>query len=304
LAQAALPPMVGFVSAGDEASAADFLLPLREGLASLGRVEGRTLRIEALYAHYTVDRIPALVAELERRGVSLIVTHGAAAGRVIGAARTVPAVYVVSSDPVSAGRAKDLAQPLFNATGVTLLVAELNGKRLDLLLEIAPAIRRIAVLANRSHPGEELERAFAEARARQLDIEMAFLPFGNRTELDRAFEALDANLPEAVLALADGFVIENRERLVDFTMSRVIPLFSHWAVMAEAGALFTYGPRRVETFRRVAYYVDRILKGAKAAELPIEQPTVMELAVNLKTARRLGLAVPPSVLAAADIVIE
>ena len=195
-AQTTQPPSIGFVSAGDEAAAADFLLPLREGLAALGRVEGRTIKIEPLYAHFAFDRVAALVEELERRGVSLIVTHGAAAPRAIRATRTVPVVYLVSSDPVSAGVAKDLAQPLFNATGITLLVAELNGKRLDLLREIAPEIRRIAVLANRSHPGEELERAFAEAKARQLGLEVAFFPFGNRAELDRAFAALDANLPE------------------------------------------------------------------------------------------------------------
>jgi putative ABC transport system substrate-binding protein len=172
------------------------------------------------------------------------------------------------------------------------------------LHEIMPDVRRIAVLANPLHPGQLLERADSEAKARQLGIEIAFFPIPNRVELDRALDAIGADPPRAMVLFSDGFVVENRQHIINFAMSRKMPVVSGWSVMAQAGALCTYGPRLIESYRRVAYFVDRILKGARVVELPIEQPTVIELVINRNSAKTLGIAIPPSVLVRADEVIE
>jgi putative ABC transport system substrate-binding protein len=197
-----------------------------------------------------------------------------------------------------------LAHPLFNETGITLLRAELWNKRLELLHEIMPHAHNVAVIANPLHAGEKLEQAALQAKAEQLGIHISFFATPNRAELDQALAAIAADPPQALLAFAEGFVVENREYIVTFAMSRRLPVVSGWAVMAKAGALFTYGPRLTESYRRTAYFVDRILKGARPAELPIEQPTVLELVVNMQSANMLGIAIPPTVLAGAEQVID
>jgi putative ABC transport system substrate-binding protein len=298
------PAHVGFISGVDAAAAADFLKALRDGLSMQGYVEPSTLKIEQLFANNDLERIPALLEELERQRVNVIVTHAAATYGVVKGRRTIPAVYEFSADPITLGIAKDLAHPLDNATGITLMSVEMNGKRLELLHEIAPEIRRVAVLANPLHPGVQRERADFEAKAQQLGIEVSFFPTPNRAELDRALDLMAGNTPQALVAFSDAFVVENRNYIINFAMSRHLPVVSGWAVMAESGALCTYGPRLVESYRRVAYYVDRILKGAKPAELPIEQPTIFELVINLNSAKTLGQTIPPVVLVRADRVIE
>jgi len=301
---AAVPVRLGFVSGGDEKGAEDFVAALRDGLAVGGYREPETLSLDLVYADYALERIPALVAELERRRVALIVTHAAATPLVVKGAHTVPIVYEFSADPVATGIATDLAHPLFNATGITLMKAELNGKRMELLHEIVPGIRRVAVIANPLHAGEASERADLAAKAKQLDIDLAFFATPNRTELDRALAAMSADLPQAIIAFSDGFVVENRKAIIDFATSRRLPLVSGWAVMAKSGALCTYGPLLVDSYRRTAYFADRILKGTRPADLPIERPTILELVINLKAAKALGLDIPPSILARADEVIE
>ena len=300
----AKPVHVGFISGLDSGGAAGFIDAFLQGLAALGYVGPTTLKFDTLFADNALDRIPALVDELERRHVDVIVTHAAATESVVRAQRTIPAVYEFSADPATLGIATDLAHPLFNATGITLMLAELNSKRLELLRDIVPDLRRIAVIANPLHPGVELEKRDSENKARQLGINISFFPTANRRELDRAFEAIAADLPQAMLVFSEGFVVENRQYILNFAMSRRIPVVSGWAVMAQSGAICTYGPRLVESYRRVAYLVDRVLHGTKPAELPIEQPTVLELVVNLKSAKILGLTIPTSVLVKADTVIE
>jgi putative ABC transport system substrate-binding protein len=295
---------IGLVSGGDERGAANFVAALRDGLAAEGYREPDTLILDRRYADYSLERVPALVAELEQRRVELIVTHAAATPIVVKLERTVPVVYEFSADPVATGIAQDLAHPLFGATGITLMRAELNGKRLELLHEIAPRLQRVAVIANPLHAGEEREQADLEAEAKQLGIHISFFATPDRAALDRALEAIGADPPEALVAFSEGFVVENRETIINFAMTRQLPVVSGWAVMAKSGALFTYGPRLVESYRRTAYFAARILRGAKPAELPIEQPAVLDLVINLKTAKALGLAVPQSVLARADEVIE
>ena len=302
--ESAEPARVGFVSGGDEKGAADFVAALRDGLAAQGYHEPGTLNLERLYADYSLDRVPELVAQLERRNVELIVTHAAATPVVVKRYRTVPVVYEFSADPVATGIAADLAHPLFNATGVTLMKAELNSKRLEFLHEIASEIHRVAVIANPLHPGEERERADLGAQAEQLGIRLSFFSTPNRAELDRALDAIRTDPPQALIAFSEGFVVENRDTIIDFAMRQRLPVISGWAVMAKSGALLTYGPRLVESYRRTAYFVGRILKGTKPGDLPIEQPTRFELVVNLKTANALGLTIPPSILGRIDEVIE
>jgi putative ABC transport system substrate-binding protein len=303
-AERSFPPRVGFISGYDQATAGDFISALRDGLAAYRYVEPHSLKLDLLFANFGPERIPALVDQLEKERVDVIVTHAAATEPVVEGRRTIPAVYEFSADPVTLGIAKDLAHPLKNATGISLMAPELNGKRLELLHEIIPEVRQIAVLANPLHPGQLLERADSEAKARQLGIEISFFPIPNRAELDRALDTIGMAPPQAMVLFSDAFVVENREHIINFAMSRKMPVVSGWSVMAKAGALCTYGPRIVESYRRVAYFVDRILKGAKPAELPVEQPTVLELVVNRNSAKTLGITIPTSVLIRADEVIE
>jgi putative tryptophan/tyrosine transport system substrate-binding protein len=303
-AVSAEPVRVGFLSGGDEKGAADFVTALRDGLTVEGYHEPGTLDLECLYANYSLERVPALVAELERRRVALIVTHAAATSIVVKGYRTVPVVYEFSADPVATGIAEDLAHPLFNATGVTLMKAELNSKRLEFLHEFAPEAHQVAVITNPLHAGEEREREELGAQAEQLGIHLAFFSTPNRAELDRALNAIAAAPPQALIAFSEGFVVENRDTIINFALRHRLPLISGWAIMAKGGALLTYGPRLGESYRRTAYFVGRILRGAKPVDLPIEQPTRFELVVNRKTADALGLTIPSSILARVDEVIE
>jgi putative ABC transport system substrate-binding protein len=267
-------------------------------------VEGRNLVIVFRYADDRIERVPELATELARLPVDLIVAQGAAVSVVSKLGLTVPIVYVFSGDPVSAGFAESLAKPRGNMTGLTFMAAELNGKRLELLREIIPGLSRVAVVANSEHPGAHLERAYSEETARRLGITIEYFPTRTREELTDAFNVMTRNPPQAISLFADGFAIQNRQRIIEFGMSHRAPVISGWPVFAQSGALCTYGPRLAESYRRLAAYVDRVLKGAKPSDLPIEQPTKFELVVNLKTAKALGLTVPPTVLAQADAVIE
>ncbi|HLZ07085.1 MAG TPA: ABC transporter substrate-binding protein, partial [Chloroflexota bacterium] len=296
---------IGFISGGDEKGAESFVAAMRDGLRTVGYSEPETIALDRLYADYEMDKVPSLVAELQNRGVDLIVTHAAATPIIVqDKERSTPVVYEFSADPIAIGIATDLAHPLFNATGITLMKAELNSKRLEFLHELVPAVGRVAVIANPLHAGEANERADLAASAQKLGIKLEFFKTPNRPELDRALAAIRANPPDAIVAFSEGFVVENRDLIIGLANGLKLPLVSGWAIMAKSGALFTYGPRLVESYRRTAYFIDRILKGAKPEELPIERPTVFELVLNLKTAKTLGLAIPQTLLAHADEVIE
>jgi putative tryptophan/tyrosine transport system substrate-binding protein len=295
---------IGFVSGLDQSAAADFINALRDGLAALGYKEPSTLKIEERFADYKPDRIPALIQELEQLRVAIIVTHAAATLPVVTGQHQVPVVYELSADPPSLGLAADLAHPLHNATGISLMSIEMNGKRLELLHEIAPQITRVAVIANPLHSGMQLERVDLEAKGKELGVDVLFFSTPNRADLDQALNKLSSETPQALVAFSDAFIVDNKNYIINFAMSRRLPVISGWAVMAENGALCTYGPRLVESYRRTAYFVDRILKGSTPAELPIERPTVFELVVNLNSAKTLGITIPPTVLARADRVIE
>ena len=238
--------------------------------------------------------MPELAAELVRLPVEVLLVQGAAVSVIGKLGLTVPVVYVFSGDPVSAGFADSLARPRGNMTGVTFMAAEFNGKRLELLREIIPDLRRVAIVANPQHPGEHLERAYSENAGRQLGLTIEYFPTRTQDELEKALSTMSAHPPQAISLFADGFAIQNRQRIIDSAAKRGVPVISGWPVFAQSGALCTYGPLLAESYERLAYYVDRILKGAKPAEIPIEQPTKFELVVNLKTAKAWACKVPPS----------
>lgn len=295
---------IGWLTAQREASLTPYLGALRAGLAEAGYVEGRNLQIEYRFADDAVDRVPALAQDLLRQNVALILAQGAAVSVLAGMSLPVPVVYVVSGDPVVAGLADSLARPKGNMTGMTFISAEVNGKRLELLRDIVPGLKRVAVIANPEHPGQDGERDFTLATAQRMGLEIAYAATRTPAELDTALAALPAQRPQAMTVFADGFAIQNRQRLAQFAIAQKLPLISGWSVFAESGAYCTYGPRLQESYKRLAYYMDRILRGAKPADLPIERPTIFELVVNMKTAAAIDVAVPTTLLAQADRLIE
>ena len=295
---------IGWIVGGSAAGSALFLEALRAGLAEHGYVEGRNLVIEARYADDRPEQVPALAQELIRLPVDLLVTQGAATRAIAKLTNSVPIIYVFSADPVLAGIAQSLARPGGNATGISLMSVELNGKRIELLREILPRLQRVTIIANPAHSGAEFELQACENAARQLGITIRQDLVHNAAELEESFSEIAAGKPQAITVIPDGLVIQKRQEIIHFAAGERIPVISGWKIFAESGALCTYGPRLTEFYRRAAYYVDRILKGMKPAELPIERPSVFELVVNLKTAAALGVTVPPSVLARADEVIE
>jgi putative ABC transport system substrate-binding protein len=293
-----------WLTAQREASLTPFLTVLRTGLSDLGYVEGRNLVIEYRFGDDNVDRVPALAAELVQRPVDIILTQGAAVPVTAKLNLPVPLVYVMSGDPVSSGLADSLARPRGNMTGLTFMAADFNGKRLELLRETMPGLRRVAIVANPSHPGVHLERDYTQEYGKRLGLNIDYFPTRTRDELESAFSIMTRSPPQAISLFSDGFAIQYRQSIIDFGLSQRMPVVSGWPVFARSGALFTYGPHLASSYQRLAYYVDRIAKGARPADLPIEQPTKFELMINLKTAKALGIEIPPTVLARADEVIE
>jgi putative tryptophan/tyrosine transport system substrate-binding protein len=306
LAAGALPKTtrIGWLTTASAADVSPFLEALRAGLADKGYIEGRNLTIAARYADGDIDRVPSLAEELSKLPVDVITTQGAATRLLQKVSTVVPVVYVFSADPVLAGIADTLARPGRNMTGISVMAIELNGKRIELLREIMPKIERIAILASPTHAGEELERNNSVEMAQRLGIKLQYFPTPNPTELRRAYDSMAADPPQAIVVFPDPVTFSNRGQIVAFGSSQRIPVVSGWADYADAGALCTYGPKLAESYKRLAYYVDRILNGEKPAELPVERPTVFELVINLKTAKALGIDVPPTLLGRADRVIE
>jgi putative tryptophan/tyrosine transport system substrate-binding protein len=295
---------IGWLTAQRAGSLAPYVEAFRASLADLGYAEGRNLEITFRYGDDVVARVPELATELVRLPVDLIVAQGAAVSVISKLNLPVPIVYVTSGDPVAAGFAESLAKPRGNMTGLTFMAADLNGKRLELLREIIPDLRRVAIVANPEHPGEHLERSYSEETGRRLGIATEYFSTRSSDELTAAFNAMAGKPPQAISLFADGFAIQNRQRIIDFGMGHRAPVISGWPVFAQSGAICTFGPHLLESYRRLAHFADRVLKGAKTTELPIEQPTKFQLVVNLKTAKALQLTIPPTLLARADEVIE
>ncbi len=295
-----VPARIGWLTTQREASLAPFLPALRAGLAETGRAVELLMR----FGDDDQSRALPLMEELLRERVQVLLVQGAAVAPVLRARPPVPVVFVMSSDPVAAGLAESLARPMSGSTGITFLSAELNAKRVELLRELLPEAGSLAVLANPAHPGEVLERQAVSEAAQRLGMTMSLHHTRSRAELEAAFGALGGSRPAGLLAFADGFTLQNRDAIAHFALSARLPLITGWRAFAEAGALLAYGPVLADSYRRLAHFVDRILRGARPEQLPIEQPRSFELVLNQRSAAALGLVVPVPLLARADLVLE
>ena len=295
---------IGWLTAQRPPSLEPFVKAFRDALAALGFVEGKNLTIVFRYGDDDLGKVRGLADELARAPVDLIVVQGEAALEIKSMNLPTPVVYAYSADPVIAGLAQSLARPNANMTGLTYMAVELNGKRLELLREMTPGVRRVALLANPAYPGQDNERSSSEATAGRIGLDVRYVPARTSDELAAAFAKMAADKVQAVSVLADSFTVQNRDSIIAFGMQQRIPVVASWPVFARSGALCSYGPRLSDSYQRLAYYVDRVLRGTKPAELPIEQPTTIETTVNLKTADALGLQVPQAVLVRADQVLR
>jgi putative ABC transport system substrate-binding protein len=281
-----------------------FLDTFLQGMAAHGYVQGRNLVLDARYGDGSRDALDRLALEAAALKPAVIVTMGPALRSARKLPGTIPVVFGFSGDPVEAGVAKSLARPGGHFTGVTWLAYELSGKRVELMHEVLPRLKRLAVLSNPHHAGDQKEFDATRAAASRYGLEVTHHPAGSASELERALAGIAAARAEAIVIHPDGLIVQQRETIGRFSIQNRIPAISGWASIAEGGALMTYGPVQREGYRRLAYFVDRILRGASPADLPIELPAMLEMVVNLRTAKALGLSIPQSVLLRADRVIE
>jgi putative tryptophan/tyrosine transport system substrate-binding protein len=302
-------PRIGYLSPVDPATDSPRAEGIRRALRELGYIEGQNIAIEYRYAEGKRDRLPELAADLVRLKVDIIIVASgdATIQAAKNATKTIPIVMAgTGSDPVRAGHVESLARPGGNVTGLTNLTRELGGKRLELLKEAVPKLSRVAVLYDPASPPslhEVKELLPADARALKLTIQ----PWEIRSvdDFDEVFAALNKQRPDGLYPLTAGAVMRpNRKRIVDFALKSRLPSVSSSEEFVDAGGLMSYAADDADSYRRVAYFVDRILKGAKPADLPVEQPTKFEFIINLKTAKQIGLKIPPGVLARATKIIR
>jgi putative ABC transport system substrate-binding protein len=296
---------IGFLGNSTAALEANLVGPLREGLRELGYVEGQNIVIEYRWAEGRYERFPALIAELLAQKVAVIVTAGTPASLAVKKATTsVPLVMVAVGDPVATGIVASLRRPGGNITGLTSISEDLEGKRLELLREVVPTVSRVAVLWNPDNRILLAELKEIRAAAQVLGMKVQALEVRTPGELEEAFNAIVRERPGALLVMADRFFLFNRQRIMDFATKQRLPGVYAYRELVEAGGLMSFGPSYPGMHKRAAYFVDRILKGAKPADLPVERPLKFELVVNLKAAKALGVTIPPSLLQRADQMIE
>jgi putative ABC transport system substrate-binding protein len=295
-------PTIGFL--GTDATeygsrTAAFVGRLRE----LGWIEGRTIAIEYRWSEGRPERDAEIAAEFVRLKVEVIMTNGSSAHTVKQATSLIPIVFAPAIDPVGGGLVASLSRPGGNVTGLSSQQSDLAGKRLELLREVLPRLRRLAIMADAGYPENVLERSEVQAPARTLDIEVAPLDIRRAEDIAPAFEALKAQA-DALYVVGNPIVTANRTRIITFALSARLPTIFNNREWVRAGGLMSYGPSYPAQFRRAAELVDKILRGTKPGDIPVEQPTKFELVINLTTAKALGLAIPASLLSLADELIE
>ena len=302
-------PRIGYLSPGSSANYSARIEAFRQGLRDLGYAEGKSIVIEYRYAEGKAGRLPTLAAELVRLKVDIIVVSGGLASLAAkNATQTIPLVILAASDPVGSGLVTSLARPGGNITGSTLISPDLSGKGLELLKEVIPGIIRVAVLVYRENPAAEIMLKETETAARSLGLQLQTLEVPASSEIQHALESAFGTAKkggsQAINVLSSAFFADRRKEIVDLAARSRLPAIYTVSSYTEAGGLISYGPNILDLDRRAAIYVDKILKGAKPADLPVEQPTKFELVINLKTAKQIGLTIPPNVLARADRVIK
>ena len=296
-------PRIGYLGFG--APIPDRIEAFRQGLRELGYVEGKNIFIEWRSGEGNADRLPSLAAELLRLKVDLIVANGPYSTRAAKAATvTIPIVMATVGDPVGDGIVVSLARPGGNITGLSSVAPELSGKRLELLKEIVPKLSRVAVFGSSTNPNNAGMFKEVELAAGALKVQVQFLDVLSPKEFETAFRAAVKAHAEAVLPLGGSLFNSQRRQLVELAVKSRLPAIYGSQAIVEAGGLMSYGVNNLDLDRRIATYVDKILKGAKPADLPVEQPNKFELIVNLKAAKQIGLTIPPNVLARADRVIK
>ena len=301
-------PRIGYLSPLDSATESARSEAIRLALRELGYIEGQNIAMEYRYSEEKRDRVPELVAELVRLKVDIIVVAGGdpLVRAAMNATKTIPIVMTgQGSDPVEAGFIESLARPGGNVTGITLLSRQLGGKRLELLKEAVPKLARVAVLYDPASPGAALEvKEDLPVAARALRLTIQPLEVRAPDDFDGVFAALKKQRPDGLYYTGSPLLNANRKRTIGFGVTSRLPMMFSNREPVEAGGLMSYGADIAESYRRVAYFVDRILKGAKPADLPVEQPMRFEFVINLKTAKQIGLTIPPEVLARASKLIK
>jgi putative ABC transport system substrate-binding protein len=292
-----------WLSAGSRATGDAFLQPFLEGMTQLGYAPGRNFELDEVWGDNSVERLEQLARDAAKSNPALYVSQGAALRVARKLPGTTPIVFGNSGDPIEAGVAQSLARPGGRFTGITFLAYALVGKRVELLHEVAPKAKRLVVVSNPEHIGDAKEFAETRTAAVGLGLQVSHYPATDPARLASALAAAAAARAEALVVHPDALMVEQRQVIGRFTLEHRVPAISGWASIAEAGCLLTYGPNLQVSYRRLAYFVGRILRGAKPAEIPIELPSTVELVVNLKTAKALGITVPPSLLLRADRVI-
>jgi len=299
-------PRVGYLSPGSpsEPLRRRRFEAFRQGLRELGYVEGQNIAIESRWAEGNYDRYPALAADLVRLKVDVIVPVGGAATQAAQqATRTIPIVMSVVIDPVGSGLVASLARPGGNVTGLTIMASDLVGKQLELLKEVVPSVSRVAVLWNPNNPANPVTLKETQAVAPALGVTLLSLEVKGAEDIDTALTAITKERPGALIVFG-GVVTAHARRIAELAVKSRLPAIYTSREDIDAGGLMSYGPNVDDLYRRTATYVDKILKGAKPADLPVEQPTKFEFIINLKAAKQIGLTIPPNVLARADKVIR
>ncbi len=298
-------PKIGFLVGPSRSFFASRMESFQQGLHSLGYIEGKNIAIEYRFAGGKADRLPTLAAELVALNVDVIVTS--ATPSVLAAKKatsTIPVVFVSVTDPVASGLVTSLARPGGNITGLTILAPELSGKRLELLKEAVPNVTRVAFLWNPANPAQAPQWREAQAAAQALGLRLQSLEVRSFNDFDSAFEAALRERARALIASPEPLINTHLKRIVEFAAKNRLPAMYAGPEVVDAGGLMSYSPDYTYQYRRAATYVDKILKGAKPADLPVEQPKKFELVINLKTAKQIGLTIPQRVLGRADKVIR
>jgi putative tryptophan/tyrosine transport system substrate-binding protein len=299
-------PVIGFLSGRSSGESASVEAAFRRGLKEAGYIDGQNLQIALRWADGQYSRLPALAADLINRQVTVLVSVG---GEVVAlaakaATATIPIVFVMGSDPVEVGLVASLNRPGGNITGVTLLAGPLGAKRVELISELVPRAAVIAFLVNPNHPRADLDTAETDEAARTLAKTVRVVTARSSADFEPAFASLVPQNVGALIVNRDGFFNSRRDQIVALAARHAVPAIYESREHVEAGGLMSYGPSYTDTYRKAGIYTGQILKGSKPAELPVQLPTKFELVINLKTARALGLEVPPTLLARADEVIE
>jgi len=298
-------PRIGFLSSLSPAVVSDRTQAFRQGLRELGYIEGKNIVIDYRYAEGKTERVPRLATELVRLNVDIIITGGPSVNRFAEeATHTIPIVLAFDNDPVGNGFAASLARPGGNITGLSTLAPEISGKQLELLREIVPTLHRVAVLGNVTQPGYPQARREINLAADSFGVNLQYVEIQHADEIEPAFRTANKGHPDAILVIASQVVTSHAKKFAEMAAKSRLPAIYWSSEFVDEGGLMSYSVSITDLFRRAATYVEKILKGAKPADLPIEQPTKFELVINLKAAKQIGLTIPPNVLARADRIIR